>query len=70
LTWVSHALQKLNYPKASLINQPYRVGIPIPRHVLNEDCPVNPKTFGEKLRKARMDAALQVKELVELGVMV
>ena len=30
------------------------------------DYPVNPKTFGERLRKARMDAGLQIKELAAM----
>jgi transcriptional regulator with XRE-family HTH domain len=33
---------------------------------LNEDYPAEPKTFGEKLRKARMDAGLQIKELAAI----
>ena len=37
-----------------------------PRYILNEDYPVDPKTFGEKLRKARMDAGLMIKELAAL----
>jgi transcriptional regulator with XRE-family HTH domain len=33
---------------------------------LNEDYPAEPKTFGEKLRKARMDAGVQIKELAAI----
>ena len=37
-----------------------------PKHIFNEDYPVDPKTFGEKLRKARMNAGLKIKKLAEL----
>ena len=32
----------------------------------NSAYPKNPKNFGEKLRKARMDKALQIKELAKI----
>jgi len=42
---------------------------PIPSHVFIPGYPETPKTFGEHLRKARMDAGLQIKELAaEIGV--
>ena len=35
----------------------------------NKDYPANPKTFGEKLRKTRIDTGLNIKELAErIGV--
>jgi DNA-binding transcriptional regulator YiaG len=41
----------------------------MPKQVLNKDHPINLSNFGEKLRKARMDAGLQIKELAQiLGV--
>ena len=41
----------------------------IPKAVFRPEYPDNPKTFGEALRKARIDAGLQIKELAEeLGV--
>jgi len=41
----------------------------VPKGVFLKDYPKAPKTFGEHLRKARMDAGLQIKELAEqIGV--
>jgi len=41
----------------------------VPRGAFLKGYPQNPNTFGEHLRKARMDAGLQIKELAEqLGV--
>jgi len=59
-------LQNLNYTKSNLLNRSYGLNIPIPRCIFNEDYPINPKSFGEKLRKARMDAGLKIKELANL----
>jgi DNA-binding transcriptional regulator YiaG len=40
--------------------------IPIPKQIFNDDYPTNPKTFGERLRKARMDAGLQIRKFAEI----
>lgn len=40
--------------------------IPIPKEILNDNYPAEPKTFGERPRKARMDAGLRISELAEL----
>ncbi len=41
----------------------------IPIRVFTPECPENPQTFGEHLRKERIDAGLQIKELAaEIGV--
>jgi len=42
------------------------MSLPIPKYIFNEDYPIDPKTFGERLRKARMDAGMKIKELAEL----
>jgi len=47
-------------------NNSYTLLIPISQQVFNNDYPVNPKTFGERLRKARMNAGLQIKELAAM----
>ena len=47
-------------------NNSYTLLIPISQQVFNNDFPVNPKTFGERLRKARMNAGLQIKELAAM----
>lgn len=46
-----HGTQNLNNPKASFINQAYRPDIPFPKYIFNEVFPINPKPFGETLRK-------------------
>jgi len=47
-------------------NREYDLSIPIPKYIFNEDYPVNSKTFGQKLRKARMDAGMQIKDLAAI----
>jgi ribosome-binding protein aMBF1 (putative translation factor) len=37
--------------------------IPVPRQTFNPDYPADPKTFGERLRKARMDVGMTIKDL-------
>lgn len=66
MSWVNRALQNLNHPKSNLLNRSYGLIFPIPKYIFNEDYPVDPKTFGERLRKARMDAGLMIKELAAL----
>ena len=62
----SHAAQFLDKPALKFLNHAFLVTIPIPKHVFNDNYPINPKTFGERLRKARMDAGLQIKELAAM----
>lgn len=42
------------------------LNIPIPKHIFNEDYPVDPKTFGGRLRKSWMDFGLLIKDLAAL----
>ncbi len=44
----------------------FSVTIPIPKHVFNDNYPINPGTFGERLRKARMNTGLQIKKLAAM----
>ena len=37
----------------------------LPKSVFRKDYPENPKTFGEHLRKARIDAGLLIKDLAK-----
>ena len=60
----SHAVQNLE-KNCAKTGQYYNVSCLIPKELFNKDYPVNPKTFGEKLRKARMDAGLNIKEVAE-----
>ena len=47
----------------------YNITLKFPKDLFNKDYPTNPKTFGEKLRKARLDAGLNIRELAEkIGV--
>lgn len=39
---------------------------PLSRGVFNPDCPAHLRTPGERIRKARMDRGLEIKELAEL----
>jgi DNA-binding XRE family transcriptional regulator len=41
----------------------YLLTLPIPKEIFNENYPVNPATFGDRLRKARIDAGLNIREL-------
>ncbi len=59
----SHAVQ--NIENSDIISEYYDVSCPIPKELFNKDYPLIPKTFGEKLRKARMDAGLQINELAK-----
>jgi len=59
-------LQNLNHPESSLVKRSYGLKIPLPKYFLNKNYPIDPKTFGERLRKARMDAGLLIKEFAAL----
>ena len=61
-----HALQNLDHSQPYYSEESYSLSIPIPKQIFNDDYPVNPKTFGERLRKARMDAGFQIKEFAEI----
>jgi DNA-binding XRE family transcriptional regulator len=61
----SHSGQNLENPNP-VFNQTYSLNLLIPKQIFNEGYPVKPETFGEKFRKARMDAGLQIKELAAL----
>ncbi len=37
-----------------------------PNYIFNESCPLDPKTFSERLRWAWMDAGLLIKEFADL----
>ena len=62
----SHALQNLDHSLPYYTEESYKISIPIPKQIFNNDYPVNPKTFGERLRKARMDAGFQIREFAEI----
>ena len=66
---VNSALHFLDQSKSNLFKSSHGFNIPIPKYVFNEDYPIDPKTFGERLRKARIDAGLRIKEFAEfIGV--
>ena len=47
----------------------HNFSILLPKGLFFKDYPSNPRNFGERLRKARMDAGLQIKDLaLMLGV--
>lgn len=50
----------------SIVIQYFTLNIPIPKYIFNEDYPVDPKTFRERLRRTRMDAGLLIKEFSAL----
>ena len=58
--------RNLDQSKFDLQNHSYELLIPIPKQIFNDDYPANPKTFGERLRKARMDAGLQIRQFAEI----
>ncbi|MBW1669766.1 MAG: helix-turn-helix transcriptional regulator [Deltaproteobacteria bacterium] len=65
----SHALQNLeniSFLEKCLTNRVYQFSIIIPREIFDKTYPANPWNFGERLRKARMDAGLKIKELAGL----
>jgi DNA-binding XRE family transcriptional regulator len=63
----SHALQNLEKCELpALLSQHYTLSRNLPRELFIRDYPVNPGNFGERLRKARMDAGMQTKELAGL----
>jgi DNA-binding XRE family transcriptional regulator len=44
----------------------YRITLLIPQYVFNKNYPIDPITFGEKLRRKRIDSGLQIKELANI----
>lgn len=47
----------------------YHIEVPVPKSVFCKNYPENPRTFGEHLRKARIDAGLLIKDLAkQIGV--
>ena len=62
----NRTLQNLNHSELSLLNRSYGLNIPIPKFIFNEGYPVDPRTFGEKLRKTRMDTGLLIIEFAAL----
>jgi DNA-binding XRE family transcriptional regulator len=63
---LNRALQNLNYPKSNLANRSYGLKIPSPKYFFNKAYPIDPKTFGDRIRRARMDAGLLIKEFAAL----
>ena len=53
------------YHQSELASQTYEAHRELPRHLFEKTYPANPKTFGEALRKARMDAGMKIKGLGE-----
>ena len=66
----SHALQNLKKHKSALTHSScYNLFFLLPKEIFIKGYPKSPKTFGERLRKARMDAGLLIKDLAGmLGV--
>ncbi len=65
----SHAAQNIENRPGFPAQAPYCLSYPLPKHIFIKDYPISPRNFGEKLRKARIDAGLQIKELAQiLGV--
>jgi DNA-binding XRE family transcriptional regulator len=63
------AVQNSNYlqlPLNHLSKGIYSISLSIHKAVFNKDYPNNPQSFGKKLKKARMDAGLQIKELASI----
>ena len=67
----NRAFHFLDQSKLDLFKHSHGFNISTPKYVFNEDYPIDPKTFGERLRKARIDAGLLIKEFAEfIGVTV
>ena len=65
----SHALQNIENHERYPAQASYCLTGPLPKQIFIKDYPISPRNFGEKLRKARMDAGLKIKELANmLGV--
>jgi ribosome-binding protein aMBF1 (putative translation factor) len=56
----------LQFPLSHLFIGIYSISLSIPQFTFNKDYPNNPQSFGEKIKKARMDAGLQIKELASI----
>jgi len=57
---------KLGKLMVSIFRWSCLTSLPISKHIFNKDYPINPKIFGERVRKYRIDAGLQIKELAAL----
>jgi hypothetical protein len=63
---LSPAAQNIENSNYSQNEKTYLVSLSIPKQTFNDDYPVNPKTFGERLRKVRMDSGLQITEFARI----
>jgi DNA-binding XRE family transcriptional regulator len=64
-----HVVQNIDDLSLGQATGCYAISIALPKQLFIRDYPESPMTFGERLRKARMDAGLQIKKLaVLLGV--
>jgi DNA-binding XRE family transcriptional regulator len=66
LTTSTRAGHNLYYYDTCSYGEIYLLTLEIPKHIFNDDYPINPTAFGERLRKARMDTGLQIKELAAI----
>jgi DNA-binding XRE family transcriptional regulator len=63
---VSHAAQNIENRRGFPTQAPYCLSYPLPKYIFIKDYPISPRNFGEKLRKARMDAGLRIRELAQI----
>jgi len=56
----------LQLPLNHLSKGIYSISLSIPKFIFNKNCPNNPQSFGEEIKKARLDAGFQIKELASI----
>lgn len=65
----SHAEHFLGSRAQDSVRETYALALPSPKSLFMKKCPLEPRTLGEEIRKARLEAGLEIKEVADmLGV--
>ena len=58
-------MEKRRKSVTHLFSRSYKIQYSVPKSVFSPDYPFHPRTYGERLRKTRMDLGLQIREVAQ-----